>query len=41
MKKATTVEEYLADVPEPQRTTLEKLWAMIRAAVPNEVKWEK
>ena len=36
MKKATTVEEYLAEVPEPQRSTLEKLRAMIRAAAPKE-----
>lgn len=36
MKKAATVEEYLAGVPEPARTTLEKMRAMIRAAAPKE-----
>jgi uncharacterized protein YdhG (YjbR/CyaY superfamily) len=36
MKKAATVEEYLAGVPEPARTTLEKMRAMIRAAAPQE-----
>ena len=36
MKKVNTVEEYLAGVPEPQRSTLEKLRAMIRAAAPKE-----
>ena len=36
MKKATTVEEYLEDVPEPQRSTLEKLRAMICATAPKE-----
>jgi uncharacterized protein YdhG (YjbR/CyaY superfamily) len=36
MNKATTVDEYLAGVPEPQRGTLEKTRAMIRAAAPKE-----
>lgn len=36
MKKATTVDEYLAEVPEPQRSTLEKLRAIIKAAAPKE-----
>ncbi|MDX2152974.1 MAG: DUF1801 domain-containing protein [Bryobacteraceae bacterium] len=31
-----TVDEYLEGVPEPARTTLSKLRAMIRAAVPQE-----
>ena len=31
-----TVDEYLADVPEPARTTLNKIRAMIRSAVPPE-----
>jgi uncharacterized protein YdhG (YjbR/CyaY superfamily) len=31
------VEAYLARVPEPARTTLEKMRAMIRAAAPKEV----
>jgi uncharacterized protein YdhG (YjbR/CyaY superfamily) len=35
VNKATTVEEYLAAVPEPHRTTLETLRARIRAAVPE------
>ena len=35
MKKPTTVEEYFAAVPEPQRTTLEKVRERIRAAVPE------
>ena len=34
--KPATVEEYLAAVPEPARTTLEKLRAQIRAAAPKE-----
>lgn len=34
--KPKTVEEYLAAVPEPARTTLEKVRAVIRAAVPKE-----
>jgi uncharacterized protein YdhG (YjbR/CyaY superfamily) len=29
-----TIDEYLADVPEPARTTLNKLRAMIRSAAP-------
>jgi uncharacterized protein YdhG (YjbR/CyaY superfamily) len=33
---AKTVEEYLARVPEPARTTLEKVRATIRAAAPRE-----
>jgi uncharacterized protein YdhG (YjbR/CyaY superfamily) len=40
MKKASTVprniDEYLAGVPEPARTTLEKVRATIRSAVPPE-----
>lgn len=36
MKKHSTVEEYLAATPEPARTTLTKLRAMIRAAAPAE-----
>ena len=32
--KPTTVEEYLAAVPEPARSTLEKVRARIRAAAP-------
>ena len=36
MKKATSVEEYLAEVAEPARSTLNKLRATIRAAVPAE-----
>lgn len=36
MKKAATVEEYLEQVPEPQRTTLEKMRGLIRAAAPKE-----
>jgi uncharacterized protein YdhG (YjbR/CyaY superfamily) len=31
-----TVEEYLARVPEPARSTLEKMRAMIRSVVPKE-----
>ena len=34
MKKPTTVDEYLADVPEPARTTLSKVRESIRAAAP-------
>jgi uncharacterized protein YdhG (YjbR/CyaY superfamily) len=34
--KASDVEAYLARCPEPHRTTLEKVRAMIRAAVPKE-----
>ncbi len=36
MKKATSVEEYLAAVPEPARSTLNKVRAAIRAAAPAE-----
>jgi uncharacterized protein YdhG (YjbR/CyaY superfamily) len=36
MKKAATVEEYLAQVPEPARTTLTTMRARIRAAAPKE-----
>jgi uncharacterized protein YdhG (YjbR/CyaY superfamily) len=36
MKKAATVEEYLEQVPEPQRSTLEKMRTLIRAAAPKE-----
>ncbi len=36
MKKARSVEEYLASVPEPARTTLEKVRAAIRSVVPKE-----
>lgn len=35
-KHATTVDEYLAGVPEPARTTLSKIRAVIRAAAPAE-----
>jgi uncharacterized protein YdhG (YjbR/CyaY superfamily) len=35
-KSATTIDEYLATVPEPQRTTLQKVRAAIRAAAPRE-----
>ena len=31
---ATTIDEYLADVPEPKRTTLQRLRATIREIVP-------
>jgi uncharacterized protein YdhG (YjbR/CyaY superfamily) len=34
--RATTVDEYLAAVPEPARTTLNKVRAAIRAAAPRE-----
>ena len=34
-KPATTIDEYLAVVPEPARTTLEKVRASIRTAVPE------
>jgi uncharacterized protein YdhG (YjbR/CyaY superfamily) len=34
--KPKTVEEYLAGVPEPARSTLQKVRATIRAAVPTE-----
>jgi uncharacterized protein YdhG (YjbR/CyaY superfamily) len=34
--KATSVEEYLAAVPEPARSTLLKMREMIRAAAPKE-----
>jgi uncharacterized protein YdhG (YjbR/CyaY superfamily) len=34
-RPATTIDEYLAVVPEPARTTLEKMRAMIRSAVPE------
>jgi uncharacterized protein YdhG (YjbR/CyaY superfamily) len=33
--KPTTIDEYLADVPEEQRTALEKLRKAIQAAVPK------
>lgn len=36
MKRIETVDEYLAQVPEPAHTTLQKMRAMIRAAVPAE-----
>ena len=36
MKKAKSVAEYLAGVPEPARATLQKVRASIRSAVPNE-----
>src|SRR5258707_7601805 len=40
MKKATsipnTIDEYLADVPEPARGTMQKIRAAIRSAVPPE-----
>ncbi len=40
MKKATsipnTIDEYLADVPEPARATLQKIRAAIRSAAPPE-----
>lgn len=36
MKKAATVEEYLADVPEPQKTTLLEVRERIRQAAPPE-----
>ena len=36
MKKATTVDEYLAEVAEPAHSTLQKVRAMIRAAAPKE-----
>jgi len=36
VKAPKTVEEYLARVPEPARTTLNKVRAMIRAVVPAE-----
>ncbi|PYX31433.1 MAG: hypothetical protein DMG77_06375 [Acidobacteria bacterium] len=32
----TNIDEYLADVPEPARTTLNKIRATIRSAVPSE-----
>ena len=32
----TNIDEYLADVPEPARTTLNKICATIRSAVPSE-----
>lgn len=35
-KKSTSVEEYLADVPEPARSTLEQVRAAIRSVVPVE-----
>lgn len=34
MKAARTVDDYLAGVPEPARTTLEKLRSVIRSATP-------
>jgi len=34
-KPAPTIDEYLSVVPEPARTTLEKMRATIRAAVPE------
>ena len=33
---ARSVDEYLARVPEPGRSTLEKVWAVIRSVVPAE-----
>ncbi len=36
MIKATTLDEYFEQVPEPQRTTLEKMRKMLRAAAPEE-----
>jgi uncharacterized protein YdhG (YjbR/CyaY superfamily) len=36
MKKAQNVDEYLAGVPEPARSTLHKVRATIRSAVPPE-----
>ena len=36
MKKAQSVEEYLAGVPEPGRSTLMKVRATIRSVVPEE-----
>ena len=36
MEKAPDVESYLAACPEPHRTTLEKLRAIIRSVVPKE-----
>jgi uncharacterized protein YdhG (YjbR/CyaY superfamily) len=35
-KSAKTVEQYIAAVPEPARSTLEKVRATIRSAVPSE-----
>jgi uncharacterized protein YdhG (YjbR/CyaY superfamily) len=34
-RPATTIDEYLAIVPEPARTTLDKMRATIRAAAPD------
>jgi uncharacterized protein YdhG (YjbR/CyaY superfamily) len=36
-KKPTTIDEYLADVAEPLRGSLEKIWQVIRSAVPDAV----
>lgn len=36
MKKASSVDEYLAGVPEPARTTLDRIRATIRSVVPPE-----
>jgi uncharacterized protein YdhG (YjbR/CyaY superfamily) len=36
MRKAKSVDEYLAGVPEPARATLQKVRAAIRSAVPKE-----
>ena len=36
MKKAKNIDEYLAGVPEPGRTTLNKVRAMIRSVAPKE-----
>ena len=36
MKKAKDIDEYLAGVPEPARTTLNKVRATIRSVVPKE-----
>ena len=36
MKKARTVDEYLAGVPEPARSTLNEIRAVIRSVVPPE-----
>lgn len=35
-RKPETVEQYLASVPEPARTTLNKIRAAVRSAVPKE-----
>lgn len=38
MKKPKDYDEYIADVAEPARTTLDKVRAMIRSAVPPEAR---